>query len=211
MTLATASNFRALVCARPVELGGDLCNDPELRPDGGPAHPNRQFWPRLPVDLMSMAAIRPRFSGLRATLLASLAITAACHLARADSAKPPTTQPESKTMSGLDMPKPKRVGAPTVAPLTVGGLRFEVLRKTRSRGFDQNGGVIAAIDAASGKELWTLKVYLIDYFPKLETDVQDIFIVALEKAGDNASLIVKDERHRQFIVDIATRSAKPAP
>lgn len=144
-------------------------------------------------------------------MLATFTMTGACQLARADSAKPPTLPPESKSMSGLDLPKPKRVGAPTVAPITVGELRFEVLRKTRSRGFDQNGGVIAAIDAASGKELWTLKVYVIDYIPKLETDVQDIFIVALEKTGDNATLIVKDERHRQFIVDIAARSAKPAP
>ena len=114
-------------------------------------------------------------------------------------------------MSGPGMPKPKRLGQPDVEPVTIGKSRFEVLRKSRARGFDQNGGVIAAIDPGSGKEQWTLKVYTIEYVPKLETDVQDIFITAFAKSADGKNLLVTDERGRRFEVDVAARSAKPLP
>jgi hypothetical protein len=123
----------------------------------------------------------------------------------------PTPTQETKTMNGPGMPKPKRVGQPDVEPVTIGGMRFEVLRKTRARGFDQNGGIIAAVDAVSGKEQWTLKVYTIHYIPKLETDVQDIFITALSKLAKETKLLVSDERGRRFEVDIAARSVKPLP
>lgn len=111
-------------------------------------------------------------------------------------------------MNGLGMPKPKRVGQPEVEPVTVGGLRFEVLRKTRAHGFDQNGGVIVAVDGASGKQAWTLKVYTIEYIPKLETDVQDIFITALTPSADGRKLHVTDEKGRHYEVDIAARSSR---
>ena len=114
-------------------------------------------------------------------------------------------------MNGLAMPRPKRVGQPDVEAVTVRGLRFEALRKTRAHGFDQNGGVIVALDVASGKEQWTLKVYTIEYIPKLETDVQDIFITALAASADATKLLVTDERGRRFEVDIAARSVKPLP
>lgn len=114
-------------------------------------------------------------------------------------------------MSGLGLPKPKRVGQPDVEPVTIGTLRFEVLRKTRTRGFGQNGGVIAAIDTGTAQEQWTLKVYSIEYLPKLETDVQDIFITVLAKSDNGKTLQVTDERGRRFEVDIGARTARSLP
>jgi len=112
-------------------------------------------------------------------------------------------------MTGLGMPKPKRVGPPDVAPATVDGIRFEAIHWGRERGLGQNGGYVAAIDPASGKELWVAQVYVIEYVPKLETDVQDIFIEKLEP-GAKGELKVVDERGRRFVLNIAKRTATPA-
>lgn len=114
-------------------------------------------------------------------------------------------------MAKLQMPQPKRVGPPDVAPVQIGPLRFEAVHWGRERGLQQNGGVIAAIDAATGKEQWTLEVYHIDYHPKLETDVQDLFIESLEAAPDGRHLLVKDEKGRRFEVDIAARRVRALP
>ena len=114
-------------------------------------------------------------------------------------------------MIGPGMPKAKRVGQPDVEPVELGDLRFEVLRKSRAHGYEQNGGVIAAVDRTSGKMQWSMMVYTIDYIPKLETDVQDIFIASISKAAEPGKLLVTDERGRRFHVDIARRTSKPLP
>lgn len=112
-------------------------------------------------------------------------------------------------MSGLGMPKPKRVGPPDVQPLTREGVRYEAIHWGRERGLGQNGGFIAAFDVASGKELWMARVYAIEYIDKLETDVQDIFIRTIEPAANGGGLQVTDERGRRFLFDIANRTASP--
>ena len=104
------------------------------------------------------------------------------------------------------MPQPKRTAPPKVKPVTVGGLRIQALHWGRSRGLGQNGGYIAAFDAASGRELWTLKVYDIAYDPKMEEDVQDLFIAKLAVEGDKLS--VRDEDGRRFVVDLKSRTVE---
>jgi hypothetical protein len=102
------------------------------------------------------------------------------------------------------MPQPKRTAPPKVRPVTVGGVRIEALHWGRSRGLGQNGGYIVAVDPASGRELWTLKVYDIAYDPKMEEDVQDLFIAKLAVAGDKLS--VRDEGGRRFLVDLKRKT-----
>lgn len=111
-------------------------------------------------------------------------------------------------MNGLGMPKPKRVGPPEVAPLVKDGVRYEAVHWGRERGLGQNGGIVAALDAATGKELWTTKVYTIDYHPTLETDVQDIFIRSLQAGATARELLVIDERGRRFRLDLDSRKAQ---
>lgn len=100
---------------------------------------------------------------------------------------------------------------PNVAPVTAGGVRYEVLRGARSRGFAQNGGIIAAVDAATGKELWTLIVYLIQYDPQEEADVQDVFITSLAMSKDGKKLLIKNEDKHTYSVDLADRAVKALP
>jgi hypothetical protein len=109
-------------------------------------------------------------------------------------------------MSGA--PKAKRAAPAKVAPVTVAGLRFEAVHWGKARGLGQNGGYVAAIDPASSKELWTLKVYDVVYDPDLEGDVQDVFITAMSKTLFGQKLNVTDERGRAYVVDPATRTVK---
>lgn len=108
----------------------------------------------------------------------------------------------------MSEPKAKRVPPAKVAPVTIGNLRFEAIHWGKARGLGQNGGYIAAIDPASGKEAWTLKVYDVAYEPELEGDVQDIFIASMSKTLFGGKLNITDERGRAYVVDPATRTVR---
>ncbi|OMH38405.1 hypothetical protein BGP75_08750 [Motiliproteus sp. MSK22-1] len=99
----------------------------------------------------------------------------------------------------------KRVAPPSVDPVTIKGVRFEVIHWGKERGFSQNGGYIAAIDPDSGQELWTLKVYDINYDTEMESDVQDVFIECMSKTFFSGKLKITDEKGRSYIVDPETR------
>jgi hypothetical protein len=104
----------------------------------------------------------------------------------------------------LSMPAPKRVGPPKVKPVRHGATRIEAVHWGRERGLGQNGGYIAAFDEATGKELWTLQVYRIDYDKGMEEDVQDVFIKKMVLDGDRLEIV--DEDRRRYAVDLTTRS-----
>jgi hypothetical protein len=108
-----------------------------------------------------------------------------------------------------DAPKAKRAGPAKVAPVAIGDLEFTAIHWGKARGLGQNGGYIAASDRATGKELWTLKVYDVRYDAALEGDVQDVFIKSLAKTASGRELIVIDERGRRYLVDPQTRSVRP--
>ena len=109
----------------------------------------------------------------------------------------------------FNAPKAKRIGPPKVDPVTIGNLRFEALHWGKARDLGQNGGYIAAIDIANGREAWILKVYDIAYDPAMEGDVQDVFIKSMSKSLFGKKLNVRDERGRAYVVDPQTRSVTP--
>ena len=95
---------------------------------------------------------------------------------------------------------------PRVEPVVAHGVRYEVVRGARSQGFKQNGGVIAAIEVASGKALWTLLIYTTQYDEHEEADVQDVFITEMKISTDGKTLMIKNEAHKSFVVRLADRS-----
>lgn len=101
----------------------------------------------------------------------------------------------------------KRKGPAEVKPVVIGAVRYEVIHFGKAEGLDQNGGYIAALDKKTGARLWTLKVYANQIDPKLESDVQEVFISAMKKHG--AGLAVTDERGRHYRVDVKHRTATP--
>jgi hypothetical protein len=110
------------------------------------------------------------------------------------------SEPEEDSMESA-----KRRGPAAVAPVTSAGVRYEALRGARSRGFEQDGGVIAAFDAKTGKELWTLQVYQTRYDPSEETDVQEVYIVRMTLSPSGDALIVENERRKRFSVSLRDR------
>ena len=99
----------------------------------------------------------------------------------------------------------KRVAPPDVPPVVFRRVRIEAIHWGRERNFKQNGGYIAAFDPASGRELWTLKVYDVVYDPKMEEDVQDVFVRKMTKISPSGLLIV-DEKGRRYRVDVKART-----
>lgn len=100
----------------------------------------------------------------------------------------------------------KRAPAPEVEAVTIDGVRFEALAHGKALGLGQNGGLLAAIDSATGKTLWTLRVYDVHYLPTMEADKQDILISSLRAVDQGHGLHVTDERGRRWRVDLRTRS-----
>jgi hypothetical protein len=100
----------------------------------------------------------------------------------------------------------KRVGPKAVAPVTLSGVRYEALPWGKKRGLGQNGGYLATFDAKSGADLGLIKIYEIKYDPKLEADVQDVFISRLDSV--DGAVAVTDERGRRYLVDVATKSVR---
>lgn len=100
----------------------------------------------------------------------------------------------------------KRDAPDEVPPVTIGDTRYEVLHYGKREGLDQNGGYIVAKDAESGKELWKLKVYEVEYKPKGKADGEDIFITSMKKAWFRNRLEIRDEHDRRWTVDLDSRS-----
>lgn len=106
---------------------------------------------------------------------------------------------------------------PEVAPVVVGGVRYEAIHDGRSRGLDRDGGYIAAFEPGSGRPLWTLQVYAYPIDPRREADVQDVFISSMQPGSESGTLEVRNENGEVHVVDLETRSvtrpeaAAPAP
>jgi len=106
--------------------------------------------------------------------------------------------------------KGSRIPAPTVAPVEIDGVRFEQVGNGLVAGFDQMGGYLAARDATSNTELWTLKVYDNKRDPAREGDVQDVFFESMT-VQDGGTLLIENERGKRFVVDPKARTSTPLP
>jgi len=107
-------------------------------------------------------------------------------------------------------PRLSRIPAPQVAPIEIDGVRYEQVRNGLLAGLDQMGGWLAAVEVASGKQLWVLKVYDNRRDPTLEGDAQDVFFRSMTRQADG-SLLIENERRGRFVVDPAARTVSPAP
>jgi hypothetical protein len=127
-------------------------------------------------------------------------IAALCAQAAAADGMPPA-QLEKKETS---MESAKR-RAPQAKPVVHKGVRYEQMRDPASQGFDQGGGVVAAIDVASGKQLWAVQVYKVTYDPREERDAQEIYLEDLRVDAKADTLVVRDERGRRFAIGLKDR------
>ncbi len=97
---------------------------------------------------------------------------------------------------GLTMPAPPKRSAPTeVKGVTAGNVVYSAPHDAM--------GFVVATNSETKKELWRVRVYEVKKDPKLEGDVQDVFITSLVMEGE--SLIVTNEKGKKFRLDLATQ------
>lgn len=97
----------------------------------------------------------------------------------------------------------KRAGPPSVSPVVHEGVRYVAPNDDGRRGYVQ------AFDAASGKKLWEATVFRNPIQPRIEEDVQWVFIKSLRIR--EGRLIVTDEKDRQYPVRLILRTADDIP
>lgn len=112
-------------------------------------------------------------------------------------------------MPGEAAVRKKRVAPEPVAPVSFEGRRYEAIDFGKARGLGQNGGYVAAIDEASGRELWVQRVYRIRYDRRLEGDKQDLFITGLTVLPAARALLIENERGARYRLDLRTRQVTP--
>ncbi|MGB6475725.1 MAG: hypothetical protein WBF04_16875 [Candidatus Sulfotelmatobacter sp.] len=90
----------------------------------------------------------------------------------------------------------KRAAPPPVSPVLCQGIKYSAP--------NDNGrvGYVLASDSG-GKKLFQITVFETEIDPKLEEDVQWVFIIDLRLSGN--SLLVKDEKSRCFSINLDTR------
>ncbi|MGA2242724.1 MAG: hypothetical protein ABSH11_11935 [Verrucomicrobiota bacterium] len=97
----------------------------------------------------------------------------------------------------------KRAAPKEVPPVTFQGVKYSAPHWGLANGKTQNGGYIEATSLETGKLLWELRIYEVKYDPKLEGDVQDVFITSLKLVQGNLEIL--NEAGDKFVVDLAKR------
>lgn len=88
-----------------------------------------------------------------------------------------------------------RVSPSFVQPLTHNGITYSAPH--------QRMGYVVASDAKTGNELWSVRVYGVEYGRAAEGDLEDVYITSL--SIKDATLIVTNERGHEFSIDLKTR------
>ena len=101
------------------------------------------------------------------------------------------------------MPGPE---LPIVRPVEIGPIRYEAVHDGKSRDLGQNGGHVAAIEIATGRELWVEKIYHISYGRGMSPSKFDVFITRMELAEDGRHLLITNQKGERFLFDPASRS-----
>lgn len=114
---------------------------------------------------------------------------------------------EAASNSVQNLTKTKRAEPKEVAPLIYRGVKYIAPHFTTQNKQVQRGGLIEAWDVKANKKLWDLQVYEIKYDPKLEQDVQDVFITSIKIV--QGKLVVTNERHDIYEVDVDTKKIEP--
>lgn len=115
-------------------------------------------------------------------------------------------------------PKPKETTmesakrrAPTAKPVTHQGVRYEQLRRPQEHGFKQGGGIIGAVDVATGAMKWTVQLYETSFDPKEERDAQEVYVSDLQLDAKAGVLVATDERKRRWQIRLSDQSVTALP
>lgn len=107
-------------------------------------------------------------------------------------------------------PSISRPPPPQVDPVVHNGVRYEQVKDALALGYGQLTGHLMAVDPASGKRLWVVKVYDAPPDPNVEGDVQAVYFSRMELIPGKNQLLIENEAKRRFIVDLDDRSVAAA-
>ncbi len=95
----------------------------------------------------------------------------------------------------------KRTVPPEVEPLIYNGIKIVTSAEKPDEQMESSFSTyIEALDNSTGEKLWRKKVYTIKLNPKIEKDVQWIFISKIEI--ENEKLIITDENEKKYLLEL---------
>ncbi len=97
---------------------------------------------------------------------------------------------------------------PTVAPVEIGGVRFEQVMDTTGIETDDHRGWMRATDISAGQVLWTRQIYRSKSHDQLEASSGLVYFSHMS-VGPDGAIIVENESGARFSVDGATGDATP--
>jgi hypothetical protein len=97
----------------------------------------------------------------------------------------------------------KRRAPAKVPALVAGGVRYVVPHFGWEHQKTQNGGYVQAWNVETESLVWDRMVYRVIKDPRLEGDVQDVFISELTLAADG-QLQIANERGERYVMDLAS-------
>ncbi len=97
----------------------------------------------------------------------------------------------------MELPSLDRNAPERVEPLVIGDVRYQA-------DWASPTGRLTAVNAKTNAPLWAVDLYRIKLVKDLEADVQDVFVTSLRQESPT-SLLVEDEHHRVYRVDLEKR------
>jgi hypothetical protein len=116
----------------------------------------------------------------------------------------PFSEPSTPHKNKYDA-KAKRREPKDVDPVTYGCVKY-VAPHFKMIGDQIQHGFVEAWHITSNKKLWELQIYKVTPDPRLEKDIQDVFITSLAINGKH--LIVINERNERYEVDLKTKKIR---
>ncbi len=102
--------------------------------------------------------------------------------------------------AGADRTPPKKV-----SPVVYNDIKYSA-PQSPSSSHKQTGGYIEAWNTKTNTKLWELKIYDVKFNPKLEWDVQEVYITSLKLDGEK--LIITNENSDVYELDIKTKTVR---
>jgi len=94
----------------------------------------------------------------------------------------------------------KRAGPKPVTPVVHEGVKYEAPNKNGRE------GKVEARNAETGEKLWDAVIYTVEIDPKLEEDIQWVFITGL--AVSDGKLRVTNEKSDEYALDLKTKKVE---